>query len=65
VYDILIKNGKIISGLGNPLYYGDIVIKNNKIIKISRFPKEMTAAKIIDVKGLYVAPGFIDGHSHS
>lgn len=65
MYDILIKNGKIISGLGNPWYYGDIAIENNKIIKISRFPKEMTAAKIIDVKGLYIAPGFIDGHSHS
>jgi len=65
MYDILIKNGKIISGLGNPWYYGDIAIGNNKIIKISCFPKEITAAKIIDAKGLYIAPGFIDGHSHS
>ena len=65
MYDILIKNGKIISGLGNPWYYGDIAIKNNNIVKISRFSKEMAASKIIDAKGFYVAPGFIDGHSHS
>lgn len=38
------------SGLGNPWYYGDIAIENNKI-KISRFPKGMAAAKIIDAKG--------------
>ena len=56
MYDILIKNGKIISGLGNPWYYGDIAIENNKIIKISRFPKEMAAAKIIDAKGLMLLP---------
>ncbi|MBA7578099.1 N-acyl-D-aspartate deacylase [subsurface metagenome] len=65
MYDILIKNGKIISGSGNSWYYGDIAIENNKIIKISRFSKEITASKIIDAEGLYVAPGFIDGHSHS
>ena len=65
MYDILIKNGKIISGLGNPWYYGDIAVKNNKIIKISRFCKEITAEKTINAKGLYIAPGFIDGHSHS
>lgn len=65
MYDILIKNGKIISGLGNPWYYGDVAIENNKIIKIGRFSKEITAVKTIDAKGLYVAPGFIDGHSHS
>ena len=65
MYDVLIKNGKIISGLGNPWYYGDIVIKDNKIVKISRFSKEITAAKTINAEGLYITPGFIDGHSHS
>jgi len=65
MYDVLIKNGKIISGLGNPWYYGDIAIKDNKIVKISRFSKEITAAKTINAEGLYITPGFIDGHSHS
>lgn len=40
------------SGVGNPWYYGDIIIENNKITKISRFTKEIAVTKIIDAKGL-------------
>ncbi len=61
--DILIRNGKIIDGAGNNWYYGDIAVKNGKIFKIGR---ELTlpATKTIDAKGLIVAPGFIDVHTH-
>ena len=61
--DILITNGKIIDGTGNSWYYGNIAIKNGKIIKIGRDVR-MTAQKTIDAKGLIVAPGFIDVHTH-
>ncbi|MGB3006631.1 MAG: D-aminoacylase [Chitinophagaceae bacterium] len=61
--DILITNGKIIDGTGNSWYYGSIAIKNGKIISISRIAN-VTAAKTIDAKGLIVAPGFIDVHTH-
>jgi N-acyl-D-amino-acid deacylase len=61
--DILIINGKIIDGTGNSWYYGNIAIKNGKIIKIGRDVR-MTAQKTIDAKGLIVAPGFIDVHTH-
>jgi N-acyl-D-amino-acid deacylase len=61
--DILITNGKIIDGTGNNWYYGNIAIKNGRIIKIGRdiLP---TSARIIDAEGLIVAPGFIDVHTH-
>ena len=61
--DILITNGKIIDGTGNSWYYGNVAIRNGKIIKIGRDVR-MNAAKTIDAKGLIVAPGFIDVHTH-
>ena len=64
MYDILIVNGKIVSGEGNPWFHGDVAIVRDKIVKIGRLGKEK-AARVIDAKGCFVAPGFIDGHSHS
>jgi len=61
--DILIINGKIIDGTGNNWYYGSIAVKNGKIIKIGR-DLNLPAQKTIDARGLIVAPGFIDVHTH-
>ncbi len=61
--DILITNGKIIDGTGNSWYYGNIAVKDGKIIKVGR-EVNLSARKIIDAKGLIVAPGFIDVHTH-
>ena len=62
-YDILILNGKIIDGSGNNWYYGNIAISQGKIVRVSR-DLPGTAKKTIDAKGLIVAPGFIDVHTH-
>src|SRR6202012_545903 len=62
-YDIILKNGKIIDGTGNPWFYGDIGIVKNKIVSIGNLSK-YKADKTIDVTGLIVAPGFIDVHTH-
>lgn len=61
--DILIKNGKIIDGAGNSWYYGDIAVKDGKIIKTGR-ALNFSATKVIDATGLIVSPGFIDVHTH-
>ena len=63
MYDLIIKNGNIIDGLGEDGYICDIAIKNGKIEKIGKITGE--AEKIIDATGLTVTPGFIDSHSHS
>ncbi|MFX1532978.1 MAG: amidohydrolase family protein [Promethearchaeota archaeon] len=63
-FDIIIKNGKIIDGTGNPWYRGEIGIKDGKIVKI-RHQMDEDARKEIDASNLIVAPGFIDPHSHS
>src|SRR4051812_15068095 len=60
---ILIKNGKIIDGSGNPWFYGDIYIKDGKISAIGRIA-EVHGARVIDATGMVVAPGFIDVHTH-
>lgn len=61
--DILIINGKIIDGTGNSWYYGDVAVNNGKIIITGR-GLNVTSKKTIDAKGLIVAPGFIDVHTH-
>ena len=63
-YDIIIKNGKIIDGAGNPWYWGEIGIENGKITKIAPKIKD-DAKKVIDANRMIVCPGFIDIHSHS
>ncbi len=61
--DIIIKNGRILDGTGNSWIKGDIAIKDGKILKTGHFDN-ISAAKTIDAKGLVVAPGFIDVHTH-
>jgi N-acyl-D-amino-acid deacylase len=61
--DILIRNGRILDGTGNSWYYGDVAIKDGKIVRIGNFTN-ITASKIIDAKGMIVSPGFIDVHTH-
>lgn len=61
--DILLKNGKILDGTGNSWYLGDVAIRNGKIMAIGR-ELNLPADKTIDVKGLIIAPGFIDVHTH-
>ncbi len=61
--DIIIKKGKIIDGTGNSWFYGDIAVKDGKIVSIGKL-SGWRAGKIIDATGLIVAPGFIDVHTH-
>lgn len=65
-YDILIKNGRVIDGAGNPWFFADVALRKGEIARIGR-PGEITgtARRTIDAAGMVVAPGFIDMHSHS
>lgn len=60
----LIKHGLIVDGNKTPAYEGDILIENEKILKISQDLNE-EVDKVIDAKGRVICPGFIDTHSHS
>ena len=62
--DLIIKNGKVIDGTGNPWYKADLGIENGKIADIGQL-KNINPDKIIDANGLIISPGFIDIHSHA
>ena len=57
--DIVIHGGRIIDGTGNPWYVGDIAITDGRIVAIGKVPGGI-AKRVIEAKGLVVAPGFID-----
>jgi len=61
--DILIINGKIIDGTGNNWYYGNVAIKDGKILSVGK-DYYFHGARVIDARGMIVAPGFIDVHTH-
>jgi N-acyl-D-amino-acid deacylase len=58
-YDVLIKNGSIVDGSGNPWVSGDIAIRRDRIAAIGKLDG-VHAKRVIDAKGLVVSPGFID-----
>lgn len=62
-YDVLIKNGKVFDGSLKNAVNADIAIRRDTIVKIARSIKG-NADTIIDARGLYVSPGFIDLHTH-
>jgi N-acyl-D-amino-acid deacylase len=57
--DIVIHGGRIFDGTGNPWYVGDIAITNGRIVALGKIPGGI-ARRVIEAKGLAVAPGFID-----
>lgn len=59
VYDVIVRNGHIVDGTGNPWYAGDIAIQGDRIAAIGRLDGA-SATRVIDAAGLVVAPGFID-----
>lgn len=63
--DYLIKNGYVFDGLGNDSTLTDIGILGDRIVFLGNAnTAKVQANKIIDAKGKYVAPGFIDPHTH-
>lgn len=62
-YDLIIKNGFIVDGSGNPGYRADLAVVGDEIKKIAT-TIEAEAVKIVDAEGKTVVPGFIDPHVH-
>jgi N-acyl-D-amino-acid deacylase len=58
-YDLIIRNGRVIDGSGQPAYAADVAIKRDRIAKLGEL-KNATATRVIDAQGLVIAPGFID-----
>src|SRR5581483_7981385 len=63
-YDVLIRNGRVLDGSGNPWIAMDIGIRGGRIAEMGRLGNA-PAARTIEARGLTVTPGFIDVHSHA
>lgn len=64
MFDLLIKDARIIDGSGGPSFEGSVGIKGEKIAAVGDVP-ESEAAILFHARGLAVSPGFIDIHAHS
>jgi N-acyl-D-amino-acid deacylase len=63
-YDILVTNGRILDGSGNPWLRADVAIKGDRIVAVGRLAGAK-AALVVDAHDRVVAPGFMDVHSHA
>jgi len=62
--DIIIHNGWLVDGTGNPKHKGDVGIKGDRIVEVGKLEKAQ-AVLHIDAAGKIVCPGLIDAHSHT
>jgi len=62
--DVVIRGAKLLDGTGKAAVVGDLAIKGERIVAVGTF-EIAGKPRIIDGKGLVVAPGFIDLHTHS
>ena len=61
-YDLLIKNGSVIDGSGNPAFRADVGVQNGKVVELGKLSG--AASRTIDAEGHVVSPGFVDNHCH-
>jgi N-acyl-D-amino-acid deacylase len=62
-YDLVLRHGRVIDGTGNPARFADVAVKDGRIAVVGHVPG--SAKSEVDVRGLMVAPGFIDVHTHA
>jgi N-acyl-D-amino-acid deacylase len=61
-FDVIVRRGMVMDGSGGPRFRADVGIADGRITEIGRIKER--AAEEIDADELFVAPGFIDGHTH-
>ena len=65
-FDLIIAGGKLVDGSGSLWFPGDVAIRGDEIVHVGTLKdREQKGRRVIDARGLWVAPGFIDIHSHS
>ena len=62
---ILFKNALIYDGTGSEPFKGDILVENDRIVKVEEHIQEEDGWEVADLQGLSVSSGFIDAHSHN
>ena len=62
--DVVIRNGWVFDGTGNPMYRADVGIQEDRIVEVGQL-KNVEAGHVIDATKKIISPGFIDSHSHT
>ena len=62
--DLLFKNCRIVDGTGAPWFRGDVAVRGDRVDAVGRL-RAAKASRVVDLEDRYIAPGFIDMHSHS
>ncbi len=62
-FDVLIRNGRVLDGSGNPFFYADVGIDGDEIVAIGDL-SGASGRRELDARGQYVTPGFIGLHEH-
>jgi len=63
-FDLVLTSGRILDGCGNPWFWGDLAIWRGRIVEVAP-AGTLRGRKVVDVDGHFVAPGFVDVHTHS
>jgi len=63
-FDLVIRRARVIDGSGNPWFYADVAVKDGRVAAVGELAGA-SAARTVDANGRFLAPGFIDIHSHS
>jgi len=64
LYDLVIKNGRVVDGTGSPWFIADVGVRDGRVARVGVIEGN-DAARLIDARDLTVAPGFVDIHSHA
>lgn len=62
--DLLIRGGTVVDGTGGPAFQADVAVRDGRIFEVG-WVEALEGVPTLDARGLVVAPGFIDIHSHS
>lgn len=65
VYDLVLRNGRVLDGSGAPWIPADVAVREGRIVVVGKLPATATGRTELDIEGLYLAPGFIDTHTHA
>ena len=62
-FDLVLHGGRVADGTGNPAVFADVAVRDGRIVAVGRV--QGAAKRSVEVRGLIVAPGFIDPHTHA
>ncbi|WP_156839608.1 N-acyl-D-amino-acid deacylase family protein [Novosphingobium aquimarinum] len=62
--DMLIQGGTVVDGTGAPGFKADVRLQGDRIVEVGADLKPQDGEEVVDASGCYVAPGFIEGHTH-